>query len=503
MLVGRKNENLIKSDDPKFWSMANMMSPQPTNSSKVFAFVNRLPSSSEIFALNQRFIAEQAENLLNKSTKVSSQSLPPTSFEDLLPNSSTFHRISIFENLQNNDSSAITFPEIWFKLPASLCGFPSFCSLTASSILRKKRLNQLDECDMNEGHFFVAVCILLGCFIVLGNGLVLWNVCKKQKGFEDNYSKVKGSLAIADMLTGVQLFGISVYNYFITINSSVEEVVERQRSLHGTPQAIAAGSFLLFNLTSSIYHLALLGCQRLIAIKMPIQYKLLRKRTMYYVLGVVWVLAIISASMPAWFPNELVYTYYHTLFLFYPAVRSNAKSLSATIVMFILFYGLPYLVMISSSILCAVFMRSYYKKTSIQFSASRNTTKNSQSVRKREKSIFVTVILMQVGFSLTLVPVIVVAILVYTNYLTCNNFSRVYIACIYLAMANSLVNVLVYSVREKKFRMSLKNFLCNICRSEVKSKIHQNKKSTKIPKILGKTAMKAIPLPLTYDKSPT
>ncbi|XP_078483940.1 uncharacterized protein LOC144744097 [Ciona intestinalis] len=59
---------------------------------------------------------------------------------------------------------------------------------------------------------------------------------------------------------------------------------------------------------------------------------------------------------------------------------------------------------------------------------------------------------MQLGFTITLIPVAVLVIVFYLKLLTCENISTPSVVCFYLSMSNSIVNVLVYSARDQKFR---------------------------------------------------
>ena len=86
--------------------------------------------------------------------------------------------------------------------PLKLCGFPSFCSADAYDTCLTTPLKDCQKCNAEHFGILVAVYVVLGLFIMLGNGIILWNVFSKRKGFKDTYSKIRGSLAFADFMTG-------------------------------------------------------------------------------------------------------------------------------------------------------------------------------------------------------------------------------------------------------------------------------------------------------------
>jgi len=69
--------------------------------------------------------------------------------------------------------------------------------------------------------------------------------------------------------------------------------------------------FYLLGFSSSLYHLVLLGQQRIYAINWPIRYKMQEVKSVHKGIGVVWVLSLLSATTPgefvetcAWFFNQ-------------------------------------------------------------------------------------------------------------------------------------------------------------------------------------------------------
>jgi len=91
-----------------------------------------------------------------------------------------------------------------FALP--LFGFPSFCSPEARNTCDSTPLRNCVACDMRPAAVFIVLMAVLGSLIIAGNVLVIWFTIKRRQGFTGNNGKIKASLAVADMLTGVLAF---------------------------------------------------------------------------------------------------------------------------------------------------------------------------------------------------------------------------------------------------------------------------------------------------------
>ena len=93
------------------------------------------------------------------------------------------------------------------KNETKLCGFPTFCSLEASIKCYNTSLSACEECSMASAGVLTAIYVILGVLIVVGNGFILWNVFLRRNGFDDTYGKIRGSLALADIISGkLQVF---------------------------------------------------------------------------------------------------------------------------------------------------------------------------------------------------------------------------------------------------------------------------------------------------------
>uniref|UniRef100_H2Z054 G-protein coupled receptors family 1 profile domain-containing protein n=1 Tax=Ciona savignyi TaxID=51511 RepID=H2Z054_CIOSA len=336
-----------------------------------------------------------------------------------------------------------------------LCGFPSFCSYSAYAQCLNTTLRECNQCNMSNAGLFVFACVVLGLLIILGNVLVLVYSIKNSN--DDHFNKIKASLAAADLLTGIQIFCVALYNVSWTLNSTSQEIDARQLSYRDSPEAIAGGIFYMFGITSSLYHLLYLSGQRLFAVTYPINYKTQSNATLMLGLALSWIFAALSATVPAWFPRTFVYTYYHTVYLFYPSIRdysSTSTDLAAPYATLFIFTVLPFLLMTVLTITSAVYIRNYLIR-----SAKMSMKTDKHSLKKKEAAAIKTIGIMQLGFTVTLVPVVVVVILFYTRYFQCKDVSTPYTIGFYMSTANSFVNVLVYTVRDAKFRSWLKDCL--------------------------------------------
>ena len=82
------------------------------------------------------------------------------------------------------------------------------------------------------------------------------------------------------------------------MNSTIGEIESQVKLSRNSFVANANGIFYFLAYMSSLYHLLLLSLSRLYAIKWPFKYRELTNKTVYYGIGIVWVLAAIVASAP-------------------------------------------------------------------------------------------------------------------------------------------------------------------------------------------------------------
>ena len=97
---------------------------------------------------------------------------------------------------------------------------------------------------------------------------------------------------------GVQLLMFIPYNYFWTINLTMEELFRKVMTTRGTALPSFGMVFISFQYTSSIYHLTYIAMERLYAVMKPLSYRMQSKRTVFIGLGIIWILSFISSTVP-------------------------------------------------------------------------------------------------------------------------------------------------------------------------------------------------------------
>ncbi|XP_076821639.1 sushi, von Willebrand factor type A, EGF and pentraxin domain-containing protein 1-like isoform X1 [Clavelina lepadiformis] len=339
----------------------------------------------------------------------------------------------------------------------SVCGYPGFCVGSPPDIYFKCFNQTLFECEMcgvGRAAVFLFFVLLFALTIFFGNALVIWVGYKRFNRRTANKMDIcKLSLAVADILTGIQILVVVSFNFTWTMNSTPVELIQQQSALQGSPQASVGGIFFLFTLTSSLFHLVYMGGERLYAIAKPIKYKWQKKMSVYVAHGIVWILSLLSATVPAWFPTQLHFTYLSPTFLYQPAITSSASNMdySVAIAFMIIFYLLPFMLLTASCLITAIFVYNGGKPRSNNTGTGQSISSNNRR-NKRKLAVLKTVAIMQFGFTATLLPIVVAASLFYSGHLDCDNIAQPYMICFYFSMTNSLVNFIVYSAREQGFR---------------------------------------------------
>ena len=97
---------------------------------------------------------------------------------------------------------------------------------------------------------------------------------------------------------GVQLLIFIPYNYFWTINLTMEKLLREVMTIRGTALPSFGMVFISFQYTSSIYHLTYIAVERLYAVMKPLSYRIQSKRTVFIGLGIIWILSFISSTVP-------------------------------------------------------------------------------------------------------------------------------------------------------------------------------------------------------------
>ena len=93
------------------------------------------------------------------------------------------------------------------------------------------------------------------------------------------------------------------YNFRSNIELTIEEIVTTEIQKRGTSVANFGAMLYLFGFTSSMYHLLFIGIQRFYAIWKPFEYRMQSDSAVFCGLALVWVLAIVSATVPSEYYN--------------------------------------------------------------------------------------------------------------------------------------------------------------------------------------------------------
>ncbi|XP_076818107.1 uncharacterized protein LOC143463502 [Clavelina lepadiformis] len=417
-------------------------------------FPNHVAHTNEIVENGLEF--PTVENVL--MFPVAINTAPPTKLSTVNASSAQLTRAKITEaQVASAEESGLDVsgtPLIGAKI-SSVCGFPGICVGTIRDIYINcfnQTLLSCQQCGVGRAIVFLILMVIFGLMIFVGNALVICVGYRRWK--RRNATKLdicKTSLAAADTLTGVQILVVLVYNFSWSMNLTPIELDQQQLLLQGSAQAYVGGILLLFSLTSSLYHLLYMGGERIYAITKPLQYKWQSNTSLYAGLVLVWIVSIITATIFAWFPGKFIFTYMTTTFLFYPALHEDPQhhDYTVAIALMALFYILPFLCLSASCVFAGVFIFHSWRNEPL---VGKENSKISDSKRKQRVSILKTISLMQIGFTITLFPIVVVAGLFYSGHLDCNSIGQPNMAAFYVSMSNSLVNFVIYSAREKNFR---------------------------------------------------
>ena len=102
---------------------------------------------------------------------------------------------------------------------------------------------------------------------------------------------------ILKICTGIQLLVFIPYNFSWAINSTFNELIREFLNIRGSPIANFGAIFVAFGYTSSVYHLMLMGIERLYAISKPMSYRMQERQ--FVVVGIIlmWILSIVACSV--------------------------------------------------------------------------------------------------------------------------------------------------------------------------------------------------------------
>ncbi|CAK8694142.1 unnamed protein product [Clavelina lepadiformis] len=334
-----------------------------------------------------------------------------------------------------------------FKNISLDCPIPGFCSGSMQDLFINcfnQTWNTCQQCGVGREAAFMIGMIIIGLMIFFGNALVVCIGYRRWK--RDDLSRLdicKVSLAFADIITAFQFLVVIPNNIVWSMKLTPAELIKRWLVLKRSPEAHAGGMFLMFGVTSSIFHLLFVAMERFYALIKSANYVSVQQKSMIIGLSVVWSASILASTGAAWFPHSYEFRYFPAAFLFIPGYTESHHTAAATAAWVVL-YVIPFILLLVSCAAGVVFVCRNGKKRAGKNSPLFN--------RKKHITALKTIVFMQIGFTATTIPTFVVAFSNFLHQSDCAVSDRAYMIAFYIGMANSLVNVIIYSLRHQKFR---------------------------------------------------
>ncbi|CAK8694180.1 unnamed protein product [Clavelina lepadiformis] len=333
------------------------------------------------------------------------------------------------------------------------CCFPGFCESNNVKIHDEcfnKTFLDCQVCGETRGVVFLFLAVCLGLAILIGNGLtVLVGIRRCKRGKASKMDICRTSLAMADVLTSIQLLVIVTYNFSWSMSMTLNELENEQGTLRGSPLAYTAGLLFLFAITTSMYQLAYMAMERIYAIAKPYGYRWQSNKSVYVGVVMAWILPAIAIILTC-FIQELTFSYSPMVFLYYPTPTELNQS-SAIHLFYAVLYAVPYLLTTILIIGTGIMICRHRKIVGGMEEKSKNKTTKRLSLQRNTDAL-ITIAIMQIAFSITALPTMIISSLLYTSQLDCATLSQPYLISFYFTLSNSLANVVIYNIRDKEFR---------------------------------------------------
>ena len=316
--------------------------------------------------------------------------------------------------------------------------------------------------------------VVVGVASLLMNALVILVTCKK-KSLQNSQSSFKVSLAIADVIYAAVIIPSILYNLLSLTRSpfAIKEanfgknesfLFSRFVDVYSKSYVEFFGSVYFTCLMASLYTLLLAAADRLFAVARPFTYRTLNtKRISKRACAAVWLFCVFVATLPLYTKPSLSYT------VFFGALFTMTGFEAETV--YIVVLGLPFLLMIGTSIATFCYTRKHTRK------AKRLHSKKSRSDKKPrniEVELAKTLIQMVTAFSLMTLPLIVVIIAtIATPNLSLHKprsldlesflalYSLEFIGYVCLTCA-TIWNFLIYNVKNVKFRNNVYEIMAQV-----------------------------------------
>ncbi|XP_076803540.1 uncharacterized protein LOC143447360 isoform X2 [Clavelina lepadiformis] len=143
-------------------------------------------------------------------------------------------------------------------------------------------------------------------------------------------------------------------------------------------------------------------------------------------------------------------------FLFFPipSVATLNPTNKAVFSVFGAIYLLPYFLTTTLIIATAIMICRFRKAKHIKMRKLNKINSNKNSLQQNPAT-FITVAIMQFGFTISFLPTLIVGTLLYSGLVDCDAFSTAFMMSSYISFSNSLFNVVIYNVRDKEFRKEI------------------------------------------------
>ncbi|CAK8694719.1 unnamed protein product [Clavelina lepadiformis] len=308
--------------------------------------------------------------------------------------------------------------------------------------------------SIHLAQFILAGFIITAVLIILGNGWFVASVFTLKKKSRTRYDYAKASLAIADAIGGVTLFVFNIPNLIWSLDTTGPKIKDYNEFVASHSLAPKVAIILLhFNYSSSVYHILYATVNKFIAIKWPFQANVKSTKQIFFHLAAVWSFSAL-ATLPMWFPEARI-VYQSELFSYMPTfdIKNVEGIVILTVGTFLLI--VPYIAM---TILTFVIL--YVLHFSNKKSQSMRRSGNS---RKVETNFWTTMALMHLGFTLTVVPLLALVFLDIRRATTCTN-GILHFVLNFIATMSGLVNVTIYSFRDRRFRHRTKTMFYKLGR---------------------------------------
>lgn len=291
----------------------------------------------------------------------------------------------------------------------------------------------------SPARWHVNIQFALGVCSVMSNPFVIGSVYAVDKSRRTSHMHLKCSLAVADLLSGLLLVFAGIADYTSPCQPP---------SLSMTYDYIM--SFQMPLLTTSFYHLTYMAVCRFNAVGRPFNQPSISNRKTVYILLLVWALSL---------GTGLVYPVYTSV----DPTSNDSNYVTVFFITFLISWAIPYLATVMSTVLMLVSYKyhSYAVRGSIPGIML-------QQRRNDERCLIRTIFIIVLGYSFTCGPC-----MGYILKLLIDHFRGALLLCrpeicryslvrnlhSTIQHSNPIVDVLVYSLRDRKFKRYMRRHI--------------------------------------------